>query len=109
MPERNQFNGQSVQSDSVMTRTKEYEHGVPVVPPRDGNALLISSLRDRHCSGRENFFALRMSLEFLGKFSSLSALPLPCFQTNGRISNSVSMMEFSLLTPGTKDTLFWPY
>lgn len=94
-----------------MTRTKEYEHSVPIVPPGDGYALLISSLIDTHCSGREKFFVLRMSLEFFGKFSSLSALPpslLPDkFQTNGKVSNS--MMEFSLLTPRTKDTLFWPH
>lgn len=108
MPERNQFNGQSVQSDLVMTRTKEHEHGVPVVPPGDGYALLISSFRDRHCSGRENFFALRISLEFFGKFSSLSALP-PFLLPDKWKGIQFCFYYGVLLTPRTKDTLFWPY
>lgn len=54
---------------SVITRTKEYEHGFPIVPLGDEYTLLISSLRGIHCSGRENFFALKKSVEFFGKFS----------------------------------------
>lgn len=60
-----------------MTRTKEYEYGYPVVPLGDEYTLLISSLRGIHCSGREIFFALKMSLEFSEKFSFISVRSSP--------------------------------